>query len=166
MLNTVFPDTVLNQLSREVDRFIETTPAFAPRSGRRQAAPTRWPAINAWREGDAIVAEAELPGFRMEDVEVLATDNAITIRGIRESSQTDGATPLRLERTSRSFERTLRLPLEISTESAKASMEHGVLRVTLPVAAAARPRRIEVTSTGGGSGTSLPGDPVEANACC
>lgn len=148
MLNTLLRDSTMDRLSREMDRLFGMTsslfdPGLIPTSATRSAT-QRWPGVNVWRDGDQLVAEAELPGFRLEDIEVLATEDSLTIRGQRRVHQPEGATPLRLERSMNSFERTLRMPLQIDADKANASLENGVLRVTLPVAESARPKRISV----------------------
>jgi len=135
---------------------IDPTRTFSPTSvhrGSPSPAPSRiadrWPGLNVWRDGERIVAEAEIPGFRMEDVELFATDDTLTLRGRRPSrvpQTTDGsrAIPLRVERSVQSFERSLRLPVPIDPEHVEATLVDGVLRVTMPLAQSARPRRVEI----------------------
>jgi HSP20 family protein len=135
-----------DRLTREMSQLLAQ-----PAAGAHSAAP----AMNVWREGDVFVAEAEIPGFSMEDVEILATEDTLTIRGRRENTQPQAATPLHVERALTSFERTLRLGVEIDVESTKASLQNGVLRVTMPIAEQALPRRIEVVTIGSESPKAL-----------
>lgn len=124
----------VERLSRDMQRLFDTP--------YRTAA--RWPAVNVWRSGDDVIVEAEIPGFKMDDVEVLAESSALTIRGHRQTDEQEGA--VRIERTVTRFERTISMPMEIDADNAAASLKAGVLRVTLPLAASARPKRIAVSS--------------------
>ncbi|RMH12576.1 MAG: Hsp20/alpha crystallin family protein [Planctomycetota bacterium] len=130
--------STFGELVRDVDRLFDAMTSRAPMSSRP------WPGMNVWRDGDNIVAEAEIPGFTMDDIEVFATEDVLTIRGQRHSSTPEHATPLRLERCVNSFERSLRLPVEIDPDHVQATLVNGVLRVTLPVCEAARPRRVKI----------------------
>jgi len=147
---SIFPNTipglsrnsVFGQIARDMDRLFESV-ATRPMV---DSASRTWPGMNVWRDGDDIVAEAEIPGFRMEDIEVLATEHMLTIRGQRRSSTPENATALRIERSVSRFERSLHLPVEIDPDRVRATLADGVLRVTLPVAEAARPRRVQIQS--------------------
>jgi len=131
-----------DRITREMDRLFD-----AAALGRRSIPAV--PGLNVWRDADSVVAEAELPGFTADEIEILATEDTLTLRGSRSSSTPEGATRVRIERTLTSFERSIRLPVEINPEGVAASLENGLLRVTLPVAEAARPRRVEVRAGGG-----------------
>lgn len=146
MLSSLFPFAVrtpaLDALTREVDRIIQTSAPAQPRWPGAQA--PAWPGLNIWRDGDTIVAEAELPGFKMEDVEVLSTETSLTLRGQRSSNIPEGATALRVERRITSFERSLELPIPIRPDAVEATLASGVLRITMPIAEAVKPRRVVV----------------------
>jgi len=141
-------DSMIGQIARDLsqdwDRLFDTA---AP-AQMASASSRGWPGMNMWRAGDNIVAEAEIPGFRMEDIEVLANEHTLTLRGQRQNSAPDNATALRLERSVSRFERSLRLPLEINPDQVRATLANGVLRVTLPIAEAARPKRIQIQALG------------------
>ncbi len=150
MLQTIMPSallrgTMLDQFARNVDRLVEAAvgPALS-------SAPSAWPALNVWREGDDIFVEAEIPGFRLEDIEILASGDSLTLRGRRESAVPEGATPLRVERSITRFERSVQFPVEIDPDAVEARLTDGVLRVTLPLAESARPKRVQIKSIGTG----------------
>lgn len=133
-------ESPIAQMTREMDRMF-ARPMFVPARGAR---PAGVPAINAWQDDNALHVEAELPGYRMEDVDILAEDDTLTIRGTRQIATPEGATVLRGERASGSFERTLTLPVPINVEAVSASLRDGVLRVTLPVTPEVKPRKIAI----------------------
>jgi len=130
----------LRTLAQEVDRLLGSQLDWTPPGSG--AAP--WPAVNLWRQGEAILAEAELPGLGPDDVRVHADEATLTIAGAEPAGRPEGAQPIRVERPACRFERTIGLPAEIDPKGVSASMREGVLRVTMPLAESARPRRIEV----------------------
>ncbi len=107
----------------------------------RQAA---FPAMNVWEDADNVYVEAELPGMRMDDIDIQLLDKQLTIKGRRAAVQGDGVKQHRRERYVGSFERELTIPIEIDAEKVHAELHDGVLTVTLPKAAAARPKSIKV----------------------
>ncbi len=124
-----------------------------------------WPGLNLWRDGDNIVAEGEVPGFRHEDLEILATEDTLTIRGQRAKSVPENANALRVERSVRRFERSVQLPIQINAETVQATLADGVLRLTMPVVEAARPRRIPLKAIQPAqSQPALTGSPASAKA--
>jgi HSP20 family protein len=104
-----------------------------------------FPALNIWEDGDTLVAEAEVPGLTMEDVEVYVVGNELTITGKR-STQTENPEFHRRERNTGEFTRTLTLPVEIDAQKVEATLRNGILTVKLPKAEAAKPRKIAVKS--------------------
>lgn len=106
--------------------------------------------------------EASLPGVRPEDIEIQVTGDTLTIRAQtrQEREQKQGENMLMRERRVGSYYRTLTLPTPIDAEHVQAQFENGILRLTLPKAQQARPRRIEVRA--GTSGQQAENIPVEA----
>ena len=104
----------------------------------------QFPAINVWDEGDALVAEAELPGLKSEDIDVSVVGNELTIKGERKPLTEAGVSYHRHERGTGSFTRVLRLPVEVNAENVQATLRDGVLNVRMPKAEVAKPRKISV----------------------
>jgi len=141
------PDLV-GSLPSEMDRLFNMVGGSAAGEPRGGA----WPGLNVWRSTEDLVVETEIPGFRREDIEVLATEDTLTIRGRREPTAPEGATALRIERSVNRFERSVRLPVVVDPNGVTATVTDGVLRVALPIGEAARPRRIEVGTSERGIG--------------
>lgn len=135
-------------LASEMERLFNLT--GGPAGGEPRAG--LWPGMNVWRSTDELVVETEIPGFRREDIEVLATEDTLTVRGRREPTAPEGAAALRIERSIDRFERSVRLPVVVDPNGVSASVTDGVLRIALPIGEAARPRRVEVGA--GDRGTS------------
>jgi HSP20 family protein len=130
----------VGRFRNELDRLLENwldEPPFA----RRRALPL----VNVWESDEALHLEAELPGFKMADLELQVVGNELSIRGERRVLE-DGDKHVyhRQERVAGRFERTLQLPVEIEAGKVEAALQDGVLTVTLPKAPAAKPRKIEV----------------------
>src|SRR5262245_27272572 len=83
----------LSPLSQQFDEMFKSM--FAP-TGR--VASRSFPPLNAWEDEKNVIAEAELPGFKMEDLEITMTGRELTIRGKRTIERPEGASPLMSER--------------------------------------------------------------------
>lgn len=130
----------LNELFGEFNRMQqEFARAFSPRA----TAPGL--ALNVWHDGDNLYAEADLPGVKADTLEVTVTDgNTLTIQGERVPPEVAGAVWVRQERTFGQFARVVTLPVLVDADKIEAKYEAGVLRLTLPKSAAAKPRKIAV----------------------
>ncbi len=106
-----------------------------------------YPAMNVWEDADNLYVEAEIPGLQREDLEVSALGDEVTVKGHRPDVQKEGETYHRRERTAGAFSRTLRLPIDVDPDNIQASLTNGVLLLTLPKAAAAKARRIEIKTS-------------------
>lgn len=112
--------------------------------GRIAARERRFPAVNVWEGSESLYVEAEVPGLKLEDLDIFVHGDELTIRGEREHDEQEGVTYHRRERGTGSFSSSVRLPVEIDVDRVEAQLESGVLTITLPKAASARPRKIEV----------------------
>lgn len=133
------PWSEMNRLSRELDRMFNSSGSGVGR-GRGVA----FPQINVWEDQENLYAEAELPGFRMDDLEIYVTGNQLTVKGERRPPEMDGGTWHRQERGFGKFSRTVELPAEVDGGEVSAEFKLGVLTITLPKREAAKPRRISV----------------------
>lgn len=129
----------------EIDRLFESLLPEAVESFGR-ASHGVFPAINAWEDEQAISIEAELPGFALEDIEITMTGRTLTLSGKREVELPQGSAFVRRERPQGRFSRTLTLNTDIDSGKISASLDKGVLRITLPKAESVKVRRIEVKS--------------------
>jgi len=113
--------------------------------------------MDAWREGDTLVVEFDLPGVRPETLDIDVERNVLTVRAERPARNGDWEM-LASERPTGLFSRQLVLGDNLDLEKVTADYDAGVLQLRVPVAEQAKPRKIEVTtgSTKGsvaGSGT-------------
>lgn len=92
-----------------------------------------------------IVLKAELPGIAREDIDLRVENNTLTLRGERKRDATVKQEQYhRVERSYGGFSRSFALPTRIDTEQVRAEFKDGVLSITLPVKAEAKPRQISV----------------------
>lgn len=144
MMTRIFSQPV-SQLSTDMDRLFDTLLNQTVGQPLLHAFPRAQvhPPMNAWEDDQNVYVEAEVPGLAMENIDLLVHNNQLTLRGQRQPAQQQGGL-IRQERWHGQFERTITLPAPVDQEGAQASLQHGVLAVTLPKAASARPRKIEI----------------------
>jgi HSP20 family protein len=122
------------------------------------AGTTSHPAVmpmDAWRQGDTFVLEFDLPGVRPETVDIDVERNVLTVRAERPARNGDWEL-LAAERPSGLFSRQLVLGDNLDLERVEAGYEAGVLRLTIPVAERAKPRKIEVSTSQSGQAQGQP----------
>ena len=103
--------------------------------------------LDAWREGDAFVIEFDLPGVQPETLDIDVERNVLTVRAERPPKNGDWEM-LAAERPTGLFSRQLVLGDNLDLDRLEARYDDGVLRLTVPVAERAKPRKIEVTTGG------------------
>ncbi len=147
VVNRETPDPFF-ALHDEVNRlFDDFSRSFGVSSLSRSAGDFNWPSIDVSESDKAYKIEADLPGLEQKDVEVLLTDNVLTIRGEKRSETTDDKRHFS-ERYYGSFERRIPLNVDVEPEKVNATFKNGVLRVEIPKSERAmeRSRRIPVQS--------------------
>ncbi|WP_396627251.1 Hsp20/alpha crystallin family protein [Luteitalea sp.] len=104
------------------------------------------PAVDIYENAhQEIVLKAELPGIAREDIDLRVENNTLTLRGERKrDTEVKQEQYHRVERAYGAFSRSFSLPSRIDTEKVRAEFKDGVLAITLPVKAEAKPRQIEV----------------------
>ena len=108
------------------------------------------PAMDVAEKADAYLINVELPGVEPSHVEINFEQNVLTIRGTKPSSFDASNGEYRVytaERVSGEFERAVRLPDFVDSERIEASYAHGLLRILVPKAQAAQPRKIEIKAS-------------------
>jgi HSP20 family protein len=136
------------EMRREMRRFRREMGDFFGRRGLElpewSGAVISYPPVNFSGDGDFVYAEAELPGLRLQDIEVTVADNQLTLKGKREPSLPAKAEWHRRERTFGSFERALTLPESVDPAKVEARLENGVLTIKMAKHEMAKSKRITV----------------------
>lgn len=129
-------------LEREVDRLLQsvnlTFQGF--RFGRQ------FPPLNLYELEGEFLLTAELPGMRVEDLELTISGGVLTLKG--KPRDTGGIPEERYRRQERirgPWQRAITLPERVQEEKLSAELNLGILKVHLPKAEALTPRQIQVT---------------------
>jgi HSP20 family protein len=104
--------------------------------------------MDAWREGDTFVIEFDLPGVVAESIDLDVERNVLTVRAERVARNGDWEM-LASERPRGAFSRQLVLGDNLDLDRIEASYDAGVLRLVVPIAEKAKPRKIEIGDVGG-----------------
>jgi len=110
--------------------------------------------MDAWREGDAFVIEFDLPGVAAESIDLDVERNVLTVRAERVARNGDWEM-LASERPRGIFSRQLVLGDNLDLAKIQAGYEGGVLRLRVPVAEQAKPRKIQISSGSDADRTSI-----------
>ena len=125
-------------------------------------------AVDERVEDDAVVVDAELPGFAPGDITVAAEGGRLLLHAVREAApgndRSDSAGLRRRERRTGTFHRELAVPPDTDPSTITASYADGVLTVRMPLPVAPRPaERIEIPvrhpDRGPGADADDPGPP-------
>ena len=106
-------------------------------------------AVDVREDADHIYVDAELPGFKKEDVDITLENQTLTISAERKSETRkdpgkDGGDLLLHERRYNRFLRSFTLPPTVNDQSVKASLQDGVLTIVLSKREETKPRKIQV----------------------
>jgi HSP20 family protein len=134
----------LDDFRRRMDRLFD---GFDARWGLDHGTAGVWPRATVRDTGAALVLEAEVPGLTEKDVQLTLTQDTLTLAGERKVEVPEGYAVQRRERGAQKFSRSFALPTKVDVERAGAEVKNGVLTVTLPKAAEARPRQIAVRAS-------------------
>jgi HSP20 family protein len=103
------------------------------------------PAEVAESDGDVIV-KLEVPGVAKDQLHVSVAEDEITVRGeTRKETEEKKKSYYRQEIRYGAFERTMPLPADVDPAKASAELKDGILKITLPKAAQAKARRVDVS---------------------
>jgi HSP20 family protein len=141
-----FEPGVFGTLHREIDRLFDelTNSAGMPGSG---GVTSLLPSIDVNENDNEISVTVEMPGLERKDVDISLENDILTIRGEKkmEAEKDDKNRNVHLaERTYGVFYRALQLPPGIDPSSVQATMQNGVLRITIPKPPRSQAKKIEV----------------------
>jgi HSP20 family protein len=102
--------------------------------------------MDAWREGDEFIVEFDLPGVTEDSLNLDVERNVLTVHAERPGLNQDREM-VSAERPRGVFSRQLFLGDNLDADRIQASYHNGVLRLSIPVAEKAKPRRIKIASS-------------------
>ena len=133
------PFVDFDQWRREMLRLLDTGDTFA------DVGAGVFPPINITQDDDNFYVRAEVPGVKPDELSISAVSSRVSLAGKRElPREHERVSYHRKERPEGSFNRTVTLPTEVDAERVDARYADGILTITLPKAAQAKPRQIAV----------------------
>ncbi len=102
--------------------------------------------LDAYRSGDEFVVHVDVPGVDPNSIDLTVERNVLVLKAERSWQPADGAEVVTAERPQGSFTGQLFLGENLDVDQIQASSENGVLTLRIPVAQAAKPRRVEIQS--------------------
>lgn len=119
--------------------------------------------MDAYRRGDDLVAEFDLPGVARDSIDVTVDRDTLTITAERAPRYRDDDEVLAAERPRGTITRRLYLGDGFAADKVEATYDDGVLRITLPLAEEAKPHKVAI-GTGNGQAAVGAGNGQEAVA--
>jgi HSP20 family protein len=115
------------------------------RGGAGFACAGTFPPVDIFETGKSIILRAELPGFDIDDITIEVKENLITLRGERRPrANLPNENYHRMERFYGAFERVFCLPHQIKREDVRATMENGVLEISVTRAPEPKTRSVKI----------------------
>jgi HSP20 family protein len=133
----------MTRFQQQMDRLFDRWGWDLP---RWPALAVSYPALNVWEDNNFVYAEAELPGLKLDDLEISVTGpDQLTVKGTRPQPKVpEQAVWHRQERGFGSFTRVITLPASVDPAKVEARLEQGVLIIKLAKSEAAKPKKIPV----------------------
>lgn len=128
-------DNLLNTFDKFFDEtFRGQFPDFYKRFGIDPFSKAAYPKVNVLSYDDRVEIEAEIAGFRKEDISIEVEDEVLSIVGktSQQSEQTDKSVYLLRELKRSSFSRSFRLTDQLDSDKIEASFNNGLLYITIP----------------------------------
>ncbi|MEM6956671.1 MAG: Hsp20/alpha crystallin family protein [Myxococcota bacterium] len=95
---------------------------------------------------EGLTLRAELPGLSADELNITVHGRHLTLEGERTVAPPEGFRTLHRERESYRVAHRLTLPFAVDGEAVTATLEQGLLEMTLPRAASEKPRTITVNA--------------------
>ena len=140
-LNRFDPIRDMISMRRTMDRMLDE--AFARGTETRGTGAWLLP-IDAYMTEDAIIIQADVPGITADELDITLEGDTLTIRGEITRQGENKPQVILLERPTGKVERALNINTPIDHDKVEASVEDGVLTLTLPKAESVMPRHIAV----------------------
>lgn len=136
-LDFVNPISLFRRMQEEINQVFQQTGLSSSRQGDPQNNVVWVPPVELGYRDGSFQVSVELPGVPDEDVTVAIVDNALVIQGERRIEQEENKGGVRrTELRYGQFYRAIPLPDGVNPDQARAELNNGVLRISLPVSQA------------------------------
>ncbi len=124
------PFRELDRIRREMDDFFDSSFISLPQNMGVDIGP----AVDAYKTDERLVMFVEAPGLSSDDIEIMTTENTLTIKGeFKHPKIPDNAKALIRERSYSNFSRSFKLPVSIKPEEVKATYKDGIIEINIPL---------------------------------
>jgi HSP20 family protein len=104
------------------------------------------PVTDIYETKEAYIFKLELPGFKKEEIKVEFSGDTLTLRGERkQEEETKNDSCHRQERSYGVFERSFTVPKNVDAKKIEASLQEGILMLTIPKIEEAKDSAIPIT---------------------
>lgn len=116
------------------------------------------PPVDISEDDHNIILKAEIPGIKVEDLNITLENNVLTVSGERKFSDEENKENFhRIERRYGKFARSFTLPAGVDSANVNANFADGILTVTLPKREEFKPKQITIGVTKTPPATVKPG---------
>ena len=106
---------------------------------------TWYPAVDIEYKEKEYILRADLPGLKKEDINVTIEKGYLTLKGERKTENEENENNYHtIERTYGKFQRTFKVPGDLTEKEIKAKYHDGVLELTIPTPKVEKPKTINV----------------------
>ena len=139
--NVASPFNEVERMRQQMDNFLSRV----SESGVPSLHAGVFPSINLTEDQNHYYIRAELPGISADELDIHATGNNLSISGERKiETENDNVRYHRKEREAGKFSRAINLPGDIDSDGVSASLNNGILKVSVPKAEKAKPKQIAI----------------------
>jgi HSP20 family protein len=133
------PGSYRKEIDRFFTRFLRENPCTEPFAAH-------WlPPIEISETIDKVIVRVELPGLEAKHVAVSVSGDLLTLKGDKEQEEEEQGEHFHYaERYYGSFQRSVRLPVNVEVDKVEATFNKGILKITLPKVAGAEKKEIRV----------------------
>lgn len=140
------PINGLFSLPREIDRMMEES--LGP-WGRGENLRQWFPVTDISETPESLTLRLEVPGLTRDQIKISVENNTLSVRGEKvQETSSENESFHRTERSFGPFERSFALPPYVDTDQVKASLNDGVLAISLPRREEAKAREISIEGGG------------------
>lgn len=145
---------IQNDFNRMVERFTRDFENFfgMPRRRGEFGSMTSWktgmPSVDIEDRGKDFLLNVDMPGFKKEDMDIEVKSDYVVVKAEKRESKEEEDKKrnyIRKERVSEAYYRRIRLPREVNSNEAKASLNDGLLQLTLPKKEPVERKKLSIT---------------------
>jgi HSP20 family protein len=122
---------------------VNPTPTRTGEAKADRKSSTYLPAFDVWRHDDRVILQGDIPGVDPGDLDIRFEDGTLKLAASVASRREDHRL-IRREYRVGNYERHFAIGEDIDTENITAELRDGVVTIELPIAAKAKPRKIEI----------------------